>query len=361
MKLWMRPTKLQLFSFLASMPIIDVLLNYIIYDNQLFRDFRIWLVSFPLIFLLGLGSWRGHVVIGNSIKHRFPSLAQTGKRILILVFCLVPFMSFSVLVIFFVYDWFHVLGYSLRMEDLKMGLLVGFAVNVIFETLFEADFVLERYKESVEERKELQELSLQTEFDTLKNQVNPHFLFNCFNTLSSLIAVDKVKAEEFLDELSKVYRYLLRNNQEGVSTVENEIRFIRSYYQLLKTRHGDAVVLNIDIDKGYAGYLMPSLTLQLLVENVVKHNVLSKNKPLVIDIFTTSDGKLIVNNNLQRRSIKAPSNRVGLENIRAKYLLLKQDGFQVLEDEKNFTVVLPLIWNNAEGVLSFGGRQTKIV
>ena len=105
--------------------------------------------------------------------------------------------------------------------------------------------------------------------------------------------------------------------------------------------------LNIRIDKRYDTYLLPSLSLQLLVENVVKHNVLSKNDPLVIDIFTVAGNKLVVNNNLRRRSVKAISNRVGLENIKAKYVLLRQPGFQVMEDEKNFTVVLPLIWNNA--------------
>lgn len=347
MRIRHRPTKLQIQSFVASMPIIDFLLNYILYDERVFSDYRIWLFSFPLIYLIGVFSWRGHTLIGNQIKYRYPGLKQTRKRILILALLLVPFMSISVLAIFFVYDYFRILGYRLNEDDLKLGLLVGFAVNIIFETLFEADFVLEKYKESVEEREEVQQLSLQTEFDSLKSQVNPHFLFNCFNTLSSLISVDKQKAEQFLDELSKVYRYLLRNNQDSVSTVEKEIRFIESYYQLLRTRHGEAVELNIDIDKRYRNYLIPSLTLQLLVENVVKHNVLSKNKPLVIDIFTAAGNKLIVNNNLQCRTVKAPGGKVGLENIRAKYALLRQPGFQVMEDEKNFTVVLPLIWGHA--------------
>ena len=164
--------------------------------------------------------------------------------------------------------------------------------------------------------------------------------------MSSLITEDKKQAEVFLNELSKVYRYLLRNNEDGLSTVENEIKFIRSYYGLLKTRHGEAVQLTIEIDKRYNAYLLPSLSLQLLVENVVKHNLLSKTQPLVIEIFTTAGNKLVVNNNLQRRTVKAPSNKVGLENIEAKYNLLNQTGFQVMEDGKNFTVVLPLIWNN---------------
>jgi LytS/YehU family sensor histidine kinase len=208
--------------------------------------------------------------------------------------------------------------------------------------------VVERLKETVVEKESLKQQALQHEFDALKNQVNPHFLFNCFNTLSSLISEDKKKAEMFLNELSKVYRYLLRNNEDGLSTVENEMKFIQSYYGLLKTRHGEALQLTIDIDRRYYPYLLPSLTLQLLVENVVKHNQLAKNHPLMIEIFTTAGNQLVVNNNLQRRTIKAPSNRVGLENIKAKYELLNQRGFQVMEDGKNFTVVLPLIWNNTQ-------------
>lgn len=361
MKNPMKPTKLQVYSFIASMPIIDVLLNYIIYDEKLFRDINIWLLSFPLIYIIGIASWRGHVFIGNRIRYKYPELKQTRTRVMILIFCLIPFMSFSVCLIFFLYDVFHILGYKLNYDDLKMGLLVGFSVNIIFETLFEADFVLSKYKESVGEKENLQQLSLETEFDTLKNQVNPHFLFNCFNTLSSLIAVDKQRAEIFLSELSKVYRYLLRNNMESLSTVENEIKFIQSYYQLLKTRHGEAVCINIEIDKRYESYLLPSLTLQLLVENVVKHNVLSKNKPLVIDIFTVAGNKMVVNNNLQRRTAKAPGNKVGLDNIRAKYALLKQNGFQVMEDEKNFTVVLPLIWNNSPENRQINIKEFKTV
>jgi LytS/YehU family sensor histidine kinase len=273
---------------------------------------------------------------------------------------IIPVMSLSVSFIFFVYDYFQLFGYNLRQNDLEYGLLVGFAINLIFVTIYEVDYVVERLKETILEKDSLKQQALQHEFDALKNQVNPHFLFNCFNTLSSLISEDKEKADVFLNELSKVYRYLLRNNEDGLSTVENEIKFIRSYYGLLRTRHGEALQMTIEIDKRYNPYLLPSLTLQLLVENVVKHNQLSRSMPLVIEIFTTAGNKLVVNNNLQRRTVKAPSNRVGLENIQAKYQLLGQSGFQVMEDGKNFTVVLPLIWNNALETERLLLKETKI-
>ena len=343
----LKPTKLQVFSFIASMPVLAVVLNYILYEDRLFHDGKIWLISFPLIYLIGIGSWRSQVGIQNWIHYRFQGLRQTRKRIVLLASTIVPVMSASVILILLAYDYFSILGYRLKPHDMQYILLVGFCVNLIFVTLYEVDYVVERLKEAVIEKESLKQQSLQHEFDVLKNQVNPHFLFNCFNTLSSLISENKERAETFLNELSKVYRYLLRNNEDGMSTVENEIKFIRSYYDLLKTRHGEALQLTIDIDKRYYPYLLPSLTLQLLVENVVKHNQLAKSQPLVIEIFTTAGNQLVVNNNLQRRTVKAPSNRVGLENIKAKYELLKQKGFQVMEDGKNFTVVLPLIWNNS--------------
>ena len=346
---WVKPPKLEWYTFLYSMPVIDLAIHLIMFKDRVWSELNIWLFSFPFLFLLGMISWYAHVCYTMKIENKYPELSQSSKRIFRKTLIIILVMTPSVLVIAFIYDYFKIFGYQLTNWDLLKVMLVGIAVNLIFETLYESDYMLNKYKETVLEKQAMQQAALQQEFETLKGQVNPHFLFNCFNTLSSLIAEDKGKADLFLEELSKVYRYLLRNNEDGLSTVANEIKFVESYYQLLLTRHGEAVQININIDKRYDPYLMPSLTLQLLVENVVKHNVLSKNKPLIIDIFTTAGNKLVVNNNLQRRSVKVPSNKVGLENIRAKYDLLKQKGFQVLEDKNNFTVILPLIWNNTAG------------
>jgi two-component system LytT family sensor kinase len=352
----LKPSGLELYTFLFSMPLIDILINLILYDERLWKDYRVWLYSIPLIFIIGVCSWYFHVAYADWVEKKYPELHQSRQRIILKALVLFCVMTPSILVIFFLYDFFHILGYHGTVTQFYKVLFVGFCVNIIFETLYEADYVFTKYKESKAEKETIEQLAVAQEFDTLKNQVNPHFLFNCFNTLSSLITVDKEKAEVFLNELSKVYRYLLQSNQQGVSTLENEIKFIRSYYKLLQTRHGEAVQLNIQTDKRYESYLLPSLSLQLLVENVVKHNVLSKNKPLIIDIFTTAGNKLVINNNLQRRTVKAPSNKVGIGNIKAKYDLLKQPGLQVLEDGKNFTVVLPLIWDN-----NFAGKNTTTI
>lgn len=345
-KVFVRASKMQWYSFLTSMPLISVGINHILYGGQMFTDLRVWTVSFPLIWIIGLGTWYMHVLWDHYVQQRYPEVSQSTRRIIVKSSVVFLIMTPTILLVFVAYDWLAVLGYRLQFDDLKKALMVGFSVNLIFLTLWEAMYIMDKQRESLAEKEILRQMSLQQEFEVLKSQVNPHFLFNCFNTLSSLIAEDPARAETFLDELSKVYRYLLRNNETGLSTLKNELKFIESYFRLLKTRHGDAVLFQVETDKRYDHYLLPSLSLQLLIENAVKHNVLSKNKPLSIDIFTTAGNRLVINNNLQRRTIKGPSNRIGLDNIKAKFDLLNQPGFQVMEDSKNFTVVLPLIWDN---------------
>ena len=343
-----KPSKLELYSFLFSMPLISAIVNLVLFDDRLWKDYKVWTYSVPLIYVIGIISWYLHVLYRNWIECKFPELNQSGGRILGKALVLFFVMTPSIVLILFIYDRFHILAYRFQYDDLFKGMLVGVGINIIFETLYEADYVFTKMKQSSREKETMQELAMHQDFDTLKNQVNPHFLFNCLNTLSSLISVDKKRAEVFLNELSKVYRYLLKSNEEEVSTVAQEIMFIESYYSLLQTRYGDAVQLNIQIDKRYDSYVLPSLTLQLLVENAVKHNTLSKNSPLVIDIFTAAGNKLVVSNNHQPLMVKAPSTKIGLQNIKTKYALLKQSGFLVMKDEKNFTVVLPLIWNQRQ-------------
>jgi two-component system LytT family sensor kinase len=345
MKKWMKPSKLEWISFFAIMPLLCLMLNYLLFGARQFHDYRIWLYSFPVIYVQGFVSWWLHIIVMNGLRIRFPNIHQTTKRLVLLAFAHITMVSLTYIILFYSYDASNFLGYHLNWSQLRLALYSGVGLTMIATTMWEADFTLTQWKESLTEKGKFEQLTLQQEFDTLKSQVNPHFLFNCFNTLSSLISEDKKQAEAFLNELSKVYRYLLRNNEDGLSTLQTEIRFIESYYQLLKTRHGDAVQLKIETDKRYDQFLLPSLSLQMLVENAVKHNVLSKNVPLTIDIFTTAGNKLIVSNNLQVRSVKGPSNRIGLDNIKAKYELLNQPGFQVLQARKSFSVVLPLLWN----------------
>lgn len=341
-------SKLKVYCFIFSMPIIIIMFHLIMFENRAWKEPLLWLYSSPLIFLLGLLSMNSHVLYDNWIEKKYPALHQTRKRIIMKCLITVFIMTPSVYFIFLLYHVFHLFGYRLQPDHLWQGALVGFSINLIFETLYEADFVFRKNRENASENATLYQLSLSEEFDSLKNQVNPHFLFNCFNTLSSLIGTNKSKALHFLDELSKVYRSLLKNNHDSLNSLSQELYFIESYFQLLKTRYGDAVKLHIQIDPQYERYLLPAMALQLLVENAVKHNTVSRKTPLLIEIFTSGENKLVVNNNLQRKIVMSHTNGIGLQNIKAKYQLLKQPGFQVMEGNKNFTVVLPLMWRQTE-------------
>jgi LytS/YehU family sensor histidine kinase len=157
---------------------------------------------------------------------------------------------------------------------------------------------------------------------------------------------DVNKAEKFLDELSKVYRYLLRNNEGELINLSTELQFIESFVHLLKTRYGDALQMTISVDEVAKNLLLPPLTLQLLVENAVKHNIIDKQMPLLITLETDDQLWLSVSNNLQKKSISLPSNKVGLSNIAGKYKLLEQPSIIISETKEKFTVSIPLIKNN---------------
>ena len=151
-------------------------------------------------------------------------------------------------------------------------------------------------------------------------------------------------ADKFLDELSKVYRYVLRNNVNDMSTLEEEIKFIESYGQLLKTRHTDSLQFAVRVDPKYHSYLLPTLSLQLLVENAVKHNAMSSQQPITIGIHTDQNEFLIVENNLAKKTVKPDSTGFGLLTIREKYKLLSRNDVKIEEEKNNrFTVSLPLI------------------
>ena len=344
----LKPSRIEWISFLVLMPFINIIVNYLLFEDRLLTDYRIWLFSVPLVHLIGFCSWYLHVVTMRYLRVKLPDMKQTGNRLLLLFITHMALIIFTMWVYFYGFGIIGFLGFESDLHKFKISIVVGLFITLVSTTLMEGEFIFRKWKETVAEKEIFEQLNLQQEFEHLKSQVNPHFLFNSFNTLSSLISEDPEHAESFLNELSKVYRYLLRNNEDGLTTLQTELQFIRSYFRLLTYRYGNALQMKIEVDRKYEQYFLPSSSLQLLVENVVKHNIISKQYPLLIDIFTTAGNKLVVNNNLQPKVIKAASNRIGLENIKTKYDLLEQKGFQVLSDDKNFTVVLPLMWSTTK-------------
>ena len=202
-------------------------------------------------------------------------------------------------------------------------------------------FALLRHTER--ERDRLEKEKLQAELQQLKGIVNPHFLFNNLNSLSSLISENPVQAEEFLDELTKVFRYLLRNNETELTTLAQELEFMASYYHLLQTRYGKAVSLQVKIDLGFQSFLLPPLTLQLLVENAVKHNRIDKEHPLAIELFSEGDHKLVVRNNISLKKQTVESTGIGLRSIHSRYRILGEESPVIRKDEDYFAVIISLI------------------
>ncbi len=351
-----KPPKAYVLGFWLSMPFIALALCSILYGSRLFREWQLAAVAYPIIYFIGYFSWRIHVEYDLYLRRKFPSLEQTRQRVLYKLGINLLVMTPSVLIIFFVFHSFHIMGYRLQENDLKYGYLVGLSVNIIFETLWEVMYLKDKYKESAHEKELLERMQLMQEFENLKQKVNPHFLFNCFNTLLALIHEDKHQAEVFLDELSKVYRYLLRNNENGMSTLEQETCFIQSYANLLKTRHGEGFQMTLRIDPAFHCHELPALSLQMLVENAVKHNVISKTKPVVVSIYSTEEANLVVQNTLAKRVHKSESTGIGLSNIREKYKLLNRHDVVVQETSDSFVVSLPLLQAQTEAKLYEGSR-----
>jgi putative flippase GtrA len=229
----------------------------------------------------------------------------------------------------------------------SIGLLIGFILEAILVTvlsicLYEALYFYARYLRSEKEKEQLQKAKLQSQLDILKTQVNPHFLFNSLNSLTGLISKDCVKAEEFVEEMSGVYRYLLRNNIGDLTTLKEELQFIRSYLHMQQTRFGKGLQYSIEVNDECLSWMLPPLTLQMLVENAIKHNVISVYSPLRI-IISNNEEWLLIKNNLQKKYRRVSSGRVGLANIISKYKLLNAAGIEVEENEKEFIVSIPLI------------------
>ena len=303
-----------------------------------------FLIKFFAVLFSMILQWEiAHAVI-RQLRRKLPALADVKKRTQ--------------------YIWLSLFGVSISMQlladilldgvidskplDLSgthLGTVVLSALLFAFTTtgLFEAVYYFTNYSNAEREKEELLRANLQSRFDSLKGQVNPHFLFNSLSTLSALIAKNPAKAEVYVEELSAVYRYLLRSNEQPLIPLKEELQFIQSYAHLLATRFGDNFSISFTIDEAYLRYLIPPLTLQLLVENAVKHNIISKEQHLNIQIFSTVSDRLHVVNNLQRKRAGVLSDKTGLSNIIGKYRLLKYPEVEVKETATTFSVILPLI------------------
>ncbi len=193
------------------------------------------------------------------------------------------------------------------------------------------------------ERERIEKGVAQAQFESLRNQLNPHFLFNSLNVLSSLVHIDADLSEQFIDQLARSYRYLLEQKGKELVPLKVEIDFIHSFVFLLKIRFENKLQVNVNVYQGSMDQLVAPLTLQLLIENAVKHNIVSADEPLVIDIHDHEPGYLIVRNNLQLRINRMPSTGLGLKNIVSRYALLTDRVPEFKAENGQYIAVIPLI------------------
>ncbi|GAB4034416.1 sensor histidine kinase [Spirosoma gilvum] len=282
------------------------------------------------------------------LQKRYPGLDNTRKRLIWMAVLLPVLVNFAWLIRQVAHMAFNNLQYLTQtLPDYTYSIGIQIFYHFVYYIIYEGGYVLREWQQAYERNERLKKAKLRHQLDTLKSQINPHFLFNSLNSLSMLIYDSPRQAEVFVDELSSVYRYLLRANDQELTTLNRELQFIRSYFQLLKTRYGAGVDLSISVDEDLMEHSLPPLTLQLLVENAVKHNIILPGRPLVIKIQTVED-TLVVQNNLQRKTTAVLSNKVGLAHIAAKYKLLGQRNITIQEDNGLFVITLPLLATQPE-------------
>ena len=202
---------------------------------------------------------------------------------------------------------------------------------------------LSNWKTAQFNSEQFQKETIKAELTTLKNQLDPHFLFNNLNILSSLISVDKDLSQTYLEKFADVYRNILQSSSEELVTLNDELKFMASYLYLLDIRFEDTIQTFINVESQDHKKYIPPLTIQMLVENAIKHNVISEIRPLKIHI-SSQNGFIAVKNNLQEKRVESRnSNKSGLSNIQKRYTYFTDKEVQVFKDPENFIVKIPLI------------------
>jgi sensor histidine kinase YesM len=230
-------------------------------------------------------------------------------------------------------------------EDLGSVLLnnalIYAVVNVLVMAILEAWIFFIESRQARKVADELQKELSQIKFEILKSQINPHFMFNSLNVLSGLIHTDTAKAQQFIDEFSQIYRYVLETIEQPVTTLGKELEFMRSYLFLQQIRYGETLSFSVNIPAELLRLVLPPLSLQVVLENAIKHNIVNEAKPLKIEI-TSEESFLVVKNNIQPK-ISGNSTGLGLKNLVKRYALIcnLEPGFTIVNN--HYVARLPLI------------------
>lgn len=280
--------------------------------------------------------WKGNDYIGSYISTKISWLHYPVKRFFVGIVATFGFTFLAVYLLGVIYNIIFDINMSQR------SVYFSIIITIIISLFLHGRAFLMNWRKTSVDAEKLQKENIMAKYESLKNQVNPHFLFNSLNALTNLVYEDQDKAVKFIKQLSEVYRYVLDTREKEVVPLEDEIRFLRAYLFLQQIRFGSKLVVEIDI--GNAGNIrIAPLALQMLLENAIKHNVVSEEDPLVIRVYTNSH-YIIVENNIQKKAMLGePSLGVGLENICKRYEFLSNVRVEVNQDQSRFQVKLPVL------------------
>lgn len=294
-----------------------------------------------IIFLMEIGVWLGYYFLDiEKIKR---GKGYTKKIILRLVtfYLLVLFISGIIFYLLMLFTYLkHGWDLSNIMKDLmagSRGWLIGATIGILIGTLV---FFYSQWQVAIKNEQKLREEKLIFQYETIRNQVNPHFLFNSLNTLSSLINGNQA-AESFINQLSSIYRYVLENHNVETVSLEDEIEFAKNYFSLQKIRYEEKVEMDI-LPVETKKYRILPVSLQILIENALKHNSATRDNPLRISIFIEDDW-ITVKNNLQKKMNIESSPGTGLKNLGERLRLITNKELKIIENKDQFIVKIPLI------------------
>ncbi len=223
--------------------------------------------------------------------------------------------------------------------DFLRACLLG--LTVIFFNMFH--FAMNQRDEMNKQMEDLRREMTASKYASLKSQISPHFLFNSLNTLTSLMYEDRDLASDFVTRLASSYRYILDNREQDLVSLKKELGFLDAFVFMMDVRHKNAVIIKSEVKVRPDNYLIPTLSLQMLVENAIKHNYYSKEKPLHIEISIIGNDALAVRNNLQKRQLKEETTQLGLKNIKKRYAYYTNKQVLVRQENDFFEVIIPLL------------------
>jgi LytS/YehU family sensor histidine kinase len=288
--------------------------------------------------------WAGNSVISTQLDRVLPWLKYGTIRFLAQLFFGLLYSLFIVNLSYLIFKQLFTVDppttEQLAVMNIYGALIILPTISIYFGFQF-----LRSWRKSEIEAEKFQKESIRSQLEALKNHLDPHFLFNNLNILSSLIDRSTEQSKEFLDRFAEVYRFILQNEGQELVSLEQELAFVDAYLYLLKTRFEDMIEFKVSIPENKMLKNLPPLTLQMLIENVIKHNFVTETKPLEIDVMVSENGKILtVRNNLQVRNIPhRKGERSGLKNIMSRYSYYTDQEVKTNNDGKYFTVEVPLL------------------